>query len=169
MDTKTLVDKAILTLQQADRETRLYTGLPEETVRLINPYFSTLKLPPLPEDYLQFLRKANGCMGPYFFLYGIEKIDAITGAMESGIIDEAPHFNRYEEDDDIEDKGLILGHMGGRMMLVYRHKQYHILDEDSYFPCSDLYHHIADFITETVRTDDANARKRAAEQAQKKK
>jgi hypothetical protein len=165
MDNKTLIDKAILTLRNADQETRLYDGLPEETIRLINPYFSTLKLPPLPEDYLQFLRQANGCMGRYFYLYGIEKIDAATGVIESCIIDDAPHFNRYEEEDDIEDKGLILGYMSARMMLVYKHKQYLILDQDSYCGGSDLYHHIADFITETVTAADASARRRATEKS----
>jgi len=158
MHPETLIDKAVQALQNADRPSRLYAGLPAETAALVNPYLAKLKLPPVPEDYLQLLRKTNGCDGPYFNLFSIDRIDHENGTFESAIIDEAERFNRYEDDDDVDDKGLILGYLPARMVLAYKYKEYHILDEDSYLPLSNLYHHIADFITETIAADDARTR-----------
>lgn len=167
MNTPELMDKAFAAMKNADKKTEFYAGASAAAIDLLQAALARENLPPLPADYLYFLSQSSGCRGPYFTLYGIFEIDVPGGNIQSDIIDGSPHFNRFEDDDDIESKGLIIGRMPARMLIAYKEKQYHVLDEDSYLPLESLHHHIADFITETTAAWDAAERKRAAEKSQK--
>jgi hypothetical protein len=170
MDICKLVDHAFNAMQNADQKVYFYPGLTPETINIINTNLSQHDLPLLPEDYLLFLAKTNGCAGHYFQLFGIDRIDHDNGIItESGFIDESIIFNERRSEDDLEDKALVVGRMYHRMIIVYLHKQYHILDEDSYLPLDALYDNIADIITETISAADARARREATEKALKKK
>lgn len=169
MDIYKLIDNAFEAIKNADKKTTLHPGIPQEILELINPDLSRLNLPPLPADYLYLLGKSCGCWGHYFDLYGIDKIDRANGTIiESAIIDDSQLLNRFEGDDDIPSKGLVVGYMHYRIWIVYRNKQYQLLDNESCLPLLNVYDSIADLITETINTADVNARKAEAEKAQKK-
>jgi hypothetical protein len=151
------VDAALDALRNTSLPSELNAGLSADALAAINPALAKRKFPPLPEDYLYLLGKTNGCDGPGFYLYGIEHIDTAAGTIDGAIVEEAEDFNRDEAEDDIADKGHVLGHMYGRMMLVYRHGQYHVLDTDSRLPLADIYDDIGAFILSCIRSAEKKA------------
>ena len=150
MNFKHAVDKALDALRHTPLRSEIHAGLSPEEIAAINPALAKRKFPPLPDDYLYFLSQTNGCNGPDFYLYGIENINIEKGAVSGSIVEEAEDFNRDEPEDDIEDKGHVLGHMYGRMMLVYQFEKYHILDLDSRLPLAADYNDIGDFILRCI-------------------
>lgn len=168
MDIHKLIDNAFEVIKNADKKTTLHPGIPQEILELINSDLSRLKLPPLPADYLYLLGKSCGCWGHYFDLYGIDKFDRANGTIiESGIVDDSQLLNRFDGDDDIASKGLVVGYMHYRIWIVYRNNQYQLLDNESYLPLLNVYDNIADLITETIQSEDLRNRKEAAEKAKK--
>lgn len=159
MDMEKSIDKAIDALRNTKLRSQLHKGLSPAEISTINPALSKRKFPHLPYDYLYFLSQTNGCDGPDFYLYGIEHIDIEKGTIDGCIVEEAEDYNRDEPEDDIEDKAHILGHMYGRMMLVYQFEKYHVLDLDSRLPLAADYNHIGDFILSCL----TSAEKRAQE------
>lgn len=150
MPFKQSVDDALGLLRQTSLRSKFYEGLSAAEIAVINPALARRKFPRLPDDYLYFLSKTNGCDGPDFYLYGIDQIDIENGIINGSLVEEAEDYNRSEPEDDVEDKGLLLGHMYGRMMLVYQFAKYHVLDLDSRLPLSADYNDIGDFIRASV-------------------
>ena len=157
---KTSIDRALDALRNTSLKSKLRQGLSPEAVAAINPALAALKFPPLPDDYLYFLSRTDGCDGPDFYLYGMEHIDIETGTINGCIVEEAEDYNRDEPEDDIEDKGYVLGHMYGRMMLVYQFERYIVMDTDCRLPLSDTYADIGAFIQESLESAERKTQKK---------
>lgn len=160
MDFKKSVDHALGLLRNTPLRSELYESLSAAEIAVINPALATRKFPPLPEDYLYFLSQTNGCNGPSFYLYGIDQIDTASSTIGGALVEEAEDYNRDEPEDDVEDKGLLLGHMSARMMLVYQFEKYLVLDLDSRLPLDADYNDIGDFIRACVTDAEKTAQEK---------
>ena len=93
-------------------------------------------------------------------MYGIDQVDVASSTIGGALVEEAEDYNRDEPEDDVEDKGLLLGHMSARMMLVYQFEKYLVLDLDSRLPLDADYNDIGDFIRACVTDAEKTAQKK---------